>query len=67
MKSPKFLPVAFRILDMLWVDGQRGCPYCENRLDLLKVVGSKPLNLASPEQVMFSHFAKLSIAFHTLS
>lgn len=45
-------PVALKIFAMLPVDGQRGCPYLEYRLDLLNVVGSKPLYFARPEHVM---------------
>jgi hypothetical protein len=49
-KSFGAAPVAANIFDMLAVDGQRGCSYLENLLLLLKVVGSKPLRLANPEQ-----------------
>ena len=60
-----FDPVACNILAMLLVDGQRGCPYLELRLLLLNVVGSRPLNLARPEQDIFLEVANLSIAVHT--
>ena len=60
-----FEPVASRILAMLFVDGQRGCPYFELRLLLLNVVGSSPLNFAKPEQDIFLENANLSIAVHT--
>lgn len=56
-------PVASKILAMLLVDGQRGCPYLDQRLLLLNVVGSNPLYLAKPEQDMLCSFANTSIAY----
>ncbi len=50
VKSCIFDPVDDKILDMLFVEGQRGCPSLDQRLLLLKVVGSKPLHFARPEQ-----------------
>lgn len=61
-KSCADAPVAANIFDILDVDGQRGCSYLENRLLLLKVVGSKPLHFANPEQVKPCSWANSSIA-----
>lgn len=58
-------PVAHKIFAMLPVDGQRGWPYLEKRLLLLKVVGSSPLYFAKPEQVILCACANRSIVFHT--
>jgi len=52
VKSVIDAPVDDSIFDILFVDGQRGCPSLDQRLLLLKVVGSKPLHLASPEHDM---------------
>jgi hypothetical protein len=52
-KSSMVFPVAARIFAMLSVDGQRGCPNLLHLFDRLKVVGSRPLCLASPEHVSF--------------
>ena len=49
------------------VEGHRGCPSLDQRLLLLKVVGSKPLHLASPEQDIPCSDANLSIARQTSS
>ena len=65
MKSFKEQPVAFNILAMLFVDGQRGWPYFDQRLLLLNVVGSRPLYFARPEHDMLCKLAKLSIAYQT--
>ncbi len=43
-------PVDARIFEILFVDGHLGCPSRDHRLLRLKVVGSKPLHLANPEQ-----------------
>ena len=45
-----FIDKYFNILAILFVEGQRGCPYFDQRLLLLNVVASNPLRLASPEQ-----------------
>lgn len=58
-------PVAAKILAMLPVDGQRGWPYFDQRLLLLKIVGSRPLRRANPEQDILCALAKQSIAYHT--
>ena len=59
--------VADKIFAILLVEGQRGCSYLENRLLLLKVVGSKPLHFARPEQESPWSRAKSSIAFQICS
>ena len=58
------LSVASKIFAMLFVDGQRGWPYLDQRLLLLNVVGSKPLRFARQEQDILCEYAKLSIAPH---
>lgn len=58
-------PVASRIFAILFVGGQRGRPYLDQRLLLLNVVGSKPLRFARQEQDILHEYAKLSIAPHT--
>lgn len=58
-------PVAAKIFAILPVDGQRGWPYFDQRLLLLKIVGSKPLRRAKPEQDILCALAKQSIAYHT--
>ena len=58
-------PVASKIFAILFVDGQRGWPYLDQRLLLLNVVGSKPLRFARQEQDILREYAKLSIAPHT--
>ena len=63
-KSWGVAPVAAIIFAMLLVDGQRGCSYLEIRLLLLKVVGSNPLRLASPEQDKPCSVANNSMACH---
>ena len=55
------------ILEIVPVDGQRGCPNMVNRLLLLKVVGSSPLRFASPEQDILCSCANNSIAFQICS
>jgi hypothetical protein len=47
---------------MLSVDGQRGRPSAEARLDLLKVVGSSPARLASADVERSFFSASRSIA-----
>ena len=54
--------VALIIFAILLVDGQRGCSYFENLLLLLKVVGSRPLHFAKPEQDILCSLANMSIA-----
>lgn len=54
--------VAFNILEIVSVDGQRGCPNTDARLLLLKVVGSSPLRFANPEQDIPWSWANDSIA-----
>jgi hypothetical protein len=61
------IPVAFNTLAMLYVDGQRGCPYLLKRLLLLNVVASNPENLASPEHDILRDAANLTIARHKSS
>ena len=63
MNSFISVPVASNILAMLLVDGQRGCPYFDQRLLLLNMVGSSPLSFAKPEQESLWAAAKQSIAF----
>ena len=58
-------PVDAKILEILLVDGQRGCPSRDQRLLRLNVVGSNPLRFASPEQDNPCADAKFSIARHT--
>ena len=67
VKSLIDAPVADSIFDILLVDGQRGCPSLDQRLLLLKVVGSKPLHFAKPEHVLPCSLAKRSMAFQTSS
>jgi hypothetical protein len=50
VKSCKLAPVLSSIFAILFVDGQRGWPYLDQRLLLLNVVASNPLRFASPEQ-----------------
>ena len=50
VKSYKLAPVLSNIFAILLVEGQRGCPYLDQRLLLLNVVASNPLRFASPEQ-----------------
>lgn len=64
MNSFISVPVASKILAMLLVDGQRGCPYFDQRLLLLNIVGSSPLSFARPEHETLWAAAKQSIAFH---
>ena len=63
MKVSTELPVAASDLATDLVDGQRGRPSGVMRLDLLKVVGSSPAFLASPEGVSPECAAKRSSAF----
>ena len=65
VKSDRFDPVLSNILAILFVDGQRGCPYFDQRLLLLKVVASNPLSFARPEHDTWWSFAKASIANQT--
>ena len=58
-------PVDAKILEILLVDGQRGCPSRDQRLLRLNVVGSSPLRFASPEQDIPCSDAKRSMARHT--
>jgi hypothetical protein len=67
VKSWILAPVDDKILEILFVDGQRGCPSFDQRLLLLNVVGSSPLHFASPEQDIPCSTAKRSIACHTSS
>ena len=60
-------PVEDRIFEILFVEGQRGCPSLVQRLLLLKVVGSKPLHRARPEHDMPCSKANRSIARQTSS
>lgn len=66
-KSPIFAPVDDNILEMLSVLGHLGCPSLDHLLLRLKVVGSKPLFFASPEQDILCSVAKHSMAFHMSS
>jgi hypothetical protein len=50
VKSYRLAPVLSNIFAILFVEGQRGCPYLDQRLLLLNVVASNPLRFASPEQ-----------------
>ena len=63
MNDSTELPVAASDLATNSVDGQRGRPSGVMRLDLLKVVGSSPAFLASPEGVSPEWAAKRSSAF----
>ena len=67
VKSSSDAPVEANILEILFVDGHRGCPSLDQRLLLLKVVGSKPLLFAKPEQDILCSVANFSIARHTSS
>ena len=67
VKSWILAPVDDNILDMLFVDGHRGCPSLDQRLLLLNVVGSKPLHFAKPEQDIPCSVANRSMARHTSS
>ena len=67
VKSWIFAPVDDKILEILLVDGHRGCPSLDQRLLLLNVVGSKPLHFASPEHDIPCSVAKRSMARHTSS
>ena len=60
-------PVDANIFEILFVDGQRGWPSLDQRLLLLKVVGSRPLHFANPEQDIPWSFAKRSMARQTSS
>ena len=61
-KSWGLEPVASIIFAILLVEGHLGCSYLENLLLLLKVVGSRPLSLANPEQDIPCSFANSSMA-----
>lgn len=60
-------PVEAKILEILFVDGHRGCPSRDQRLLRLNVVGSKPLLFANPEQDIPCSVANRSMARHTSS
>ena len=62
VKSYRLDPVLSNIFAILLVEGQRGCPYLDQRLLLLKVVASNPLRFANPEQDTLCSFANESIA-----
>src|SRR6516164_3369547 len=61
-KSSSPEPVANRTLARLSVEGHRSFPLAEPRLLLLKVVGSSPASLASPEGDMPCRAASSSMA-----
>ena len=65
VKSYRLAPVLSNIFAILFVEGQRGCPYLDHRLLLLKVVASNPLRIANPEQDTLCSFANESIANQT--
>ena len=67
VKSWILAPVDDKILEILFVDGQRGWPSLDQRLLLLNVVGSSPLHFAKPEQDIPCSVAKRSIACQTSS
>ena len=67
VKSWILAPVEDSIFEILFVDGHRGCPSLDQRLLLLKVVGSNPLHFASPEHDIPCSVAKRSIARQTSS
>ena len=67
VKSWILAPVDDKILEILFVDGHLGCPSLDQRLLLLKVVGSSPLHFAKPEQDIPCSVAKCSIARQTSS
>lgn len=60
-------PVEAKILEMLFVDGQRGWPSRDHRLLRLNVVGSRPLHFAKPEHDIPCSVANRSMARHTSS
>lgn len=60
-------PVDDNILEILLVDGHRGCPSLVQRLLRLNVVGSKPLHRAKPEQDIPCSVANRSMARQTSS
>ena len=59
--------VAVKTLAIVSIDNHRGWPYLDARLDLLNVVGSKPLMRAKALHVILFLRAKFSIAFHKSS
>ena len=61
-KSVNCVSVTARIFEMLSVEGQRGLPSGDMRLDLLNEVGSKPAFFASPEVDNLLFEARASIA-----
>src|SRR5664280_1029851 len=61
-KVSTLVPVACSALATDSVDGQRGRPSGVMRLDLLKVVGSRPAFLARPEAVSLARAASRSMA-----
>src|SRR6185437_1045973 len=63
-KVSTLVPVAASDLATDSVDGQRGRPSGVMRLDLLKVVGSRPAFFARPEGVSLARAASRSIAVH---
>jgi hypothetical protein len=63
MKASMSVLVASKIFEIDSVEGQRSLPSDEARLDLLKVVGSKPARLAKPEAESPFFAARESIAF----
>src|SRR6185312_7553866 len=62
MKVSTFVPVAASAFDTDSVEGQRGRPSGVMRLDLLKVVGSRPAFLASPDGDSLARAASRSMA-----
>ena len=65
VRSYRLEPVLSNIFAILFVEGQRGCPYLDQRLLLLKVVASNPLRFANPEQDTLCSLAKESMANQT--
>ena len=63
MNSSRLAPVASSTLATDSVEGQRGRPSGVMRFDLLKVVGSSPAFLASPDGVSLARAARRSMAF----
>lgn len=61
------MPVEFKTLLSVNIDGHRGWPVDSNRLLLLNVVASSPQNLARPDRDMFLLNAISSIVAHIVA
>lgn len=65
-KTSTLVLVADSIFEIVLHDGQRCVPSGKNCLLLLKVVASRPLNFARPEQERLLSLASFSMAFQII-